>query len=274
MSGSVTAVHFTDGAIVRRGQLLFTIDPRPFMAALAEARAAVMAARSELALAQADLGRAQRLLSVEAVSRSDVDRLNARVQAANASLAAAQARVQSRNSTSSSPRSARRSRVAFPTGGSMPAILSRAAAAAPKSLLTTINALDPIYFTFDASEALFLKARRARESGGGELGRRDPPAGRSRLSLARPARLHRQWHRPESGTIRARAVVANPTQFLTPGMFGNMRLSTSAVRRRAARPGCGGPDRPGAQDRAGRRQGRHGGAAPGRPSGRWSAGFA
>src|SRR5688500_14871762 len=96
VSGAVVGVHFTEGAVVRQGQLLFTIDPRPFAAALAEARAAVQGARSDLALAQADLGRAIRLLDVDAVSRSDVDRLRAKVQATQAALAAADARVRAR----------------------------------------------------------------------------------------------------------------------------------------------------------------------------------
>ena len=81
VSGAVVGVHFTDGAVVHQGQLLFTIDPRPFVAALAEARAAVASARSDLSLAEADYGRAARLLAADAVSRSDVDRLRARVQA-------------------------------------------------------------------------------------------------------------------------------------------------------------------------------------------------
>ena len=58
VSGAIVGVHFTDGAVVHQGQLLFTIDPRPFVAALAEARAAVASARSDLALAQTDYGRA------------------------------------------------------------------------------------------------------------------------------------------------------------------------------------------------------------------------
>jgi multidrug efflux pump subunit AcrA (membrane-fusion protein) len=96
VSGAVTGVHFRDGEVVRAGQLLFTIDARPFAAALAEARAGIQSAQSELALAREDLGRALRLLEVEAVSRSDVDRLQARVRTGEAALAAAQARVQSR----------------------------------------------------------------------------------------------------------------------------------------------------------------------------------
>jgi multidrug efflux pump subunit AcrA (membrane-fusion protein) len=62
VSGQIDAIHFTDGAIVRKGQLLFTVDPRPFAAALAEARAGVATAQAELNLAELNLGRARRLL--------------------------------------------------------------------------------------------------------------------------------------------------------------------------------------------------------------------
>jgi multidrug efflux system membrane fusion protein len=93
VSGQIVGVHVTDGQVVRKGQLLFTIDPRPFTAALAEARAGIATAQAELALAETTLGRARRLLAAEAVSQSDVDRLTAAAQSARAALAAAQARV-------------------------------------------------------------------------------------------------------------------------------------------------------------------------------------
>jgi multidrug efflux pump subunit AcrA (membrane-fusion protein) len=93
VSGQVIGVHFTDGQIVQKGQLLFTLDPRPFGAALAEARASVASAQSDLSLAEINLGRARRLLEAEAVSQSDVDRLTANVRSAQAALAAALARV-------------------------------------------------------------------------------------------------------------------------------------------------------------------------------------
>jgi RND family efflux transporter MFP subunit len=96
-------------------------------------------------------------------------------------------------------------------------------------MLTTINALDPIYFNFDASEALFLKARRARESG----------AAPSNVEIRLQDETDYRWHGrldftdngldTRSGTIRLRAVVSNANQFLTPGMFGNMRLSTGGA---------------------------------------------
>jgi RND family efflux transporter MFP subunit len=227
VSGAIVGVHFTDGAVVRQGQLLFTIDPRPFAAALAEARAAVASARSDLALAQTDYGRATRLLAVDAVSRSDVDRLRARVQAAQAALAAASARVQGRSldvgfTQVLAPISGRISDRRIDSGN----LVQGGGSGAEGTLLTTINALDPIYFNFDASEALFLKARRAREGGAA------PSGVEIRLQDENDFRWHGRLDFADngldtrSGTIRLRAVVANPTQFLTPGMFGNMRLST------------------------------------------------
>src|SRR5690606_36394761 len=96
VSGQLVGVHFTDGQIVRKGQLLFTIDPRPFAAALAEARAEAASALSDLALAETNLARANRLVADDAVSQSDLDQLGARLHAASAALAAADARARSR----------------------------------------------------------------------------------------------------------------------------------------------------------------------------------
>ena len=231
LSGAIVGVHFQDGAVVRRGQLLFTIDARPFAAALAEARAAVGGARSELNLARADLGRATRLLDVDAVSRSDVDRLRARVQAAEASLAAADARVRSRQldvtfTQVRAPISGRISDRRIDAGN----LVAGGPAGGEATLLTTINALDPMYFTFDASEALFLKARRAREDGGAatevviRLQDETDYRWRGRLDFTDNGLDTR------SGTIRLRAVVGNGRQFLTPGMFGNLRLAAGGSR--------------------------------------------
>ncbi|MEO5774443.1 MAG: efflux RND transporter periplasmic adaptor subunit [Sphingomicrobium sp.] len=229
VSGAIVGVHFQDGAFVRQGQLLFTLDPRPFSAAVAEASAAAQGARSDLALAQADLGRATRLLAVEAVSRSDVDRLRARVQAAQASLAATEARIRARSLDLSftqvrAPISGRISDRRIDAGN-----IVEGGGSGGGTLLTTINALDPIYFSFDASEALFLKARRSQESGAGpsavEIRLQDEPDYRWRGHLD----FTDNGLDSRSGTIRLRAVLDNPKQFLTPGMFGNMRLATSGA---------------------------------------------
>jgi len=230
VSGAVTAVHFKDGAVVRAGQLLFSIDQRPFAAALAEARAGLASAESDLALTRANLDRANRLVAEDAVSKSDVDQLTARVRAANAALAAAQARVRARAldiefAQVRAPISGRISDRRIDAGNLV------AAGDTNGTLLTTINALDPIYFTFDASEALFLKTKRARASG--------TVASPVEVKLQDEAEYRRSGRLdftdngldPRSGTARGRAVLANRDLFLTPGMFGNMRLSSSGSTR-------------------------------------------
>ncbi|MEP9400466.1 efflux RND transporter periplasmic adaptor subunit [Sphingomonas sp. VNH70] len=221
VSGAITAVHFTDGAIVRKGQLLFTIDPRPYAASLAEARASVAGAESDLALARANLDRANRLAAEDAVSRSDLDQLGARVRAAQAALVAAQARVRAR------ALDVEFTQVRAPIGGRIsdrridPGNLVSAGDTGG-TLLTTINALDPIYFAFDASEGLFLKSKRAGAQGAAVEVRLQDEA-----RYTRTGRLDFTDNGldPRSGTVRGRAVLANPDLFLTPGMFGNMRLA-------------------------------------------------
>jgi multidrug efflux system membrane fusion protein len=228
VSGAIAAIHFTDGQIVRQGQPLFTIDPRPYRAALAEARASAASARSDLALARLELERAGRLVDVEAVSQSEIDRLRARVNAANAALAGADARIAARAldvefTVVRAPLSGRISDRQIDAGNLV------SAGDAGGTLLTTINALDPVYFTFQGSEALFLKTKRE----GGDKG----AAVEVRLQDESDYRWKGQLDftdnglDPRSGTIRARASFRNPEMFLTPGMFGNMRLSTGQTAR-------------------------------------------
>ena len=222
VSGQIVGVHFTDGQIVRQGQLLFTIDPRPFTAALAEARASVASTQAELSLAQTDLGRAQRLLAEQAVSQSNVDQIVARVRSSQAALAAAQARVRSRQLD------VEFAYVRAPIGGKVSdrRIDPGNLVATGETLLTTINALDPIYFSFDVPESLFLKSARARQAG-------DASGQVTEIRLQDEATYNWKGRldftdngiSQNSGTVRARAVVPNPDHFLAPGMFGNMRLA-------------------------------------------------
>ena len=228
VSGAITAIHFTDGQIVRQGQPLFTIDPRPYRAALSEARAAAASARSDLALARLELERAGRLVDVEAVSQSEIDRLRARVNAANAALAGADARIAARAldvefTVVRAPLSGRISDRQIDAGNLV------SAGDAGATLLTTINALDPIYFTFQGSEALFLKAKREAADKGAtvEVRLQDESDYRWKGQLD----FTDNGLDPRSGTIRARASFTNPEMFLTPGMFGNMRLSTGQTTR-------------------------------------------
>ena len=234
VSGAVTGLHFRDGAIVHRGDLLFTIDPRPFAAALAEATANVASARSALALARSDYARVRALTGDEAVAASEADALRAKVESAAAALAAAQARQQARALDVSftqvrAPISGRVSSRRVDIGN-----LVSGDAGTSATLLTTINALDPIYFGFDASEGLFLKAQRAdllqksaagRASTAVEVRLQDEAAYRWKGKLD----FADNGLDPRSGTIRLRATFANPGLFLTPGMFGNMRLASGGT---------------------------------------------
>lgn len=226
VSGQLVGIHFKDGDIVKQGQLLFTIDPRPFTAALAEVQAQVASASTALNLARADLARASRLIPDQAVSAEEIDSLKAKVQSAQAQLAAAQAQVRSRALNVEFTRivapvtgriSDRRIDVGNQVAGDSPA---------SATVLTTINALDPIYFTFDGSEALYLKQKRQAEGQGQEVEIRLQDEAdykwRGRVDFTDNAIQN------GSGTIRGRAVIANPGYFLTPGMFGNMRMNGGA----------------------------------------------
>lgn len=228
VSGQIVGVHFKDGEIVQQGQLLFSIDQRPYQAAYAEAQAGLASATSELALARADLARAQRLVGDSAISKSDIDQLQARVRAGTANVAGAQARVALKSlelefTEVRSPITGRVSDRRVDPGN-----LVMSGEAGNGTRLTTINALDPIYFTFDASEALYLKAMRAQE----------PSAVQSQVEVRLQDEPDYTWRGkldftdngidPRSGTIRMRAVIENPKLFLTPGLFGNMRLASGS----------------------------------------------
>lgn len=227
VSGAITQIFFRDGDHVRAGQPLFVVDPRPYRAALAEAQAEVASARSALALARSDYDRVAGLTGDEVMAASEVDQLRTRVRSATAALAAAQARQNLRAldvefATVRAPISGRISDRRVDVGN-----LVSGDNGANATLLTTINAVDPIYFTFDASEALFLKTQR-------ERARSEEPA---RVQVRLQDEADYRWDGvldftdngldPRSGTIRVRAVLANPDGFLTPGMFGNMRLAES-----------------------------------------------
>lgn len=227
VSGQLQALHFKDGDIIRKGQLLFTIDQRPFLAALAEARARAASAQTQLALARSELARASRLIDDEAVSQEEVDTLRAAARSAEAGVAAAQAVVRQRAldvefTQVRAPVTGRISDRRVDIGNLV---------SANESLLTTVLALDPIYFSFDGSEALYLKSLREKQAGGGaeqqvEIRLQDEAS----YSWKGKVDFTDNAIDPGSGTLRGRAVVSNPDYFLTPGMFGNMRLTASGTR--------------------------------------------
>ena len=221
VSGQLVGIHFKDGDIVKRGQLLFSIDPRPFTAALAEVQAQVASASTALALARSELARASRLIPDQAVSAEEIDELKAKVRSSQAQLAAAEAQVRARKldvefAQVRAPITGRASDRRVDIGNQV-----AGDSAASATVLTTVNALDPIYFAFEGSEALYLKHRR--QQGTAQLVeiRLQDESGynwRGRVDFTDNA------IDDGSGTIRGRAVIANSEYFLVPGMFGDMRL--------------------------------------------------
>ena len=228
VSGALTGIYFKDGEIVKQGQLLFRIDPRPFAAALAEAKAREASALSSVQLAKSALARATRLIADEAVSAEEIDTLRANLRAAEAAVGATRAQVTARAldvefTQVRSPITGRVSDRRADVGN-----LVAGGEASSATLLTTVYALDPIYFSFDGSEALYLKARR------------DGDSAKDRVEIQLQDETDYRWKGkvdfsdnridPGAGTIRGRAIVANPGYFLTPGMFGSMRLASGATR--------------------------------------------
>ncbi len=228
VSGQIVRVHFTDGQIVRQGAPLFTIDSRTYRAALAQSQAEVARASSALALSRSNLARAQRLVAEDAVAATEVDRLRAEVRNNEAALAAARAAVSARSidvgfTTVRAPISGRISDRRIDAGN-----LVSGGGGTNATLLTTINAVDPLYFEFSGSESLFLKGRREGMANGTQVDIRL----QDEADYMRHGKLDFTDNGldPASGTIRARAVVPNADGFLAPGLFGRMRLATGGTR--------------------------------------------
>jgi RND family efflux transporter MFP subunit len=229
VDGVLDSIHFRDGALVRPGDLLFVIDPRPYEAVLDGARADVVRAETRVELATTDFTRGQSLFAIRGISQEEFDR---RVQArkeAEAALIVARAaeRVAALN--------VEFTRVRAPIGGrisqkfvSVGNVISGGQASS--TLLTTIVAVDPIQFMFDASESDYLKYNRMNASGERRTSRDAPNPVRIRL-LDEPSFTHvgtmdfvDNRIDAATGTIRGRALVPNPGGFLTPGQFGRLQL--------------------------------------------------
>jgi RND family efflux transporter MFP subunit len=219
VSGAIQSVHFQDGQVVRQGELLFVIDPRPYAAELAHANAQVAGARAQLANADAELKRAQALVGARLVSEAEAEvRVAAQLSAA-AAVAAAEASVQTADLNLSF------TRVTAPLAGraSYRRLAPGNIVTADTTVLTTIVTENPIRFLFDVPESALLKYKRDSDGARAspvEIRLQDETDYRwkGRVDFLDNA-LDRS-----SGTIRLRAVVDNPDGFISPGMFGQMRL--------------------------------------------------
>lgn len=229
VGGTLTEIHFRDGQLVNKGDLLFSIDPRPYEIKLAQARAQLQNAKSRLELANNQLSRAQALNRNQFASQEVVDqRINERA-AAQASVDDAQSRIRDAEldleyTKVKAPFTGRIGARQVSIGG---LIAGSRAQTSPTTLLATIVSLDPIYLDFDISEQEYLTFMRGRQ------GQKAPMANKVDVSLSDEADFGRQGTldfldnalNRSSGTIRARATVANPDLLLSPGQFGRVRLA-------------------------------------------------
>jgi RND family efflux transporter MFP subunit len=226
VTGQIVRIAFRDGAFVRAGDLLFVIDPRPFDAALAQAKADALRAKATADLAQSNFARTDTLMNQNAVSREEFDTAKAAAAQAVAGLASAQATVQARVLDVSF------TRVTTPISGRMSdrRVDIGAFVSAGSTPMTTVVTLDPIYFVFTGSEAVYLKYQRANQAGTRPSSRVSPNPVDIRLADEHEYRWKGRMNFVDnvidtgSGTIRGRAEIRNPQGFLTPGMFGHMRL--------------------------------------------------
>ncbi|UXH78309.1 efflux RND transporter periplasmic adaptor subunit [Roseateles amylovorans] len=231
VAGTLDKVHFREGQLVKKGDPLFTIDPRPFAAEVARAEAQVAAARTAADLSKSDLGRAEKLVAIQGVSQQEIDQLKSAVRNGDANIKAAeaalvQARLNLEFTQVKAPVTGRSSR-ANVTPGNLVTI--------GDPVLTTIVSSDRVYAYFDASEATFLKYVQATRAGNMPSQRTQP--NKVLLGLANEQGYPHEGRmdfvdnrlNPATASIRGRAVFDNKDGYFTPGLFARVKLVGSGA---------------------------------------------
>ena len=230
VNGFIDKVAFEDGQIVKEGDLLFQIDPRPFDAEVARDEASLAVAKARAKRAAADLLRAEKLISGKTITQEEYDQTIADAAESSASVKVAEA------SLTSSKLNREFSTVTAPIGGRMGrAMITKgnlvSSSAANATLLTTIVPVDPIYAYFDVDEPTLLHhARRAPD--------RSRPMIPVEMQLADEVGFPHQGQidfvdnqvDPATGTIRVRGVFPNADGTVLPGMFARVRIRSAQKR--------------------------------------------
>ncbi|MDB5599916.1 MAG: efflux transporter periplasmic adaptor subunit [Xanthobacteraceae bacterium] len=228
VAGTVLSVHFREGALVRQGDLLVTIDPAPYAAEVERAEAQVVAAEARVSLAKGELERGEQLWSTRNVSQRDLDqRVNAHREA-QGNLRSAQAGVTSAklNLTYTEVRAP----VAGRVGRSEITVGNQIAAGPGVSYLTTLVSVNPIYASFNADEQVVIKALKSLSVSGDAYAQieRIPVQMGTGMNDGTPItgklQLVDNQVDAKSGTIRVRAVFDNADGGLIPGQFARLRL--------------------------------------------------
>lgn len=218
--GTIVAVHFKDGALVKKGDPLFTIDPRPYQAEVDRAAAQVAAAKARAIYTSTDAARADRLLADNAIAKRDYDEKQnasreaaAGVKAAEAALEAAQVNLGYTKVTA--PVTGRVSRAELTVGN----VVSTGASA---PLLTTLVSVSPIYASFDVDEQTYLqylgRDRNTRVPVSLGLANEDGYSRKGAITSV-DNRLD-----TSSGTIRVRATIDNADGALVPGLYARVKV--------------------------------------------------
>ena len=230
VAGTVQGVHFREGALVKAGDLLLTIDPAPYQADVDRADAQVFAAQSRLANARSNYARAKQLLADHAISQREYDdSLNTQSEA-DANLRSAQAQLQTAKlslgyTQVKAPVSGRVGKLEITTGN-----LVAAGPGAP--VLTTLVSVSPIYASFDADEQIVTRALSELPAGASARAQIEkiPVQMGTVADTATPIAGHLQLVDNQvdarSGTVRVRAVFDNADGALMPGQFAHLRMGT------------------------------------------------
>jgi multidrug efflux system membrane fusion protein len=235
VSGYLDKIHFTDGQVVKEGDLLFTIDKRPFQTALDQAKANVRRARADLAFAETDLERAQQLVRDKTITQQTYDQRTQVKKVAEASVAAQEAAV--RSAELDLEFTELRAPVTGRIGDRRVSIgnLVAGGTSGTPTLLATIVSTDPIWFEFTFDESSYLRYQRmAAKSDGNDIATRDGST-QVRLKLidendfAHVGRMDfiDNVIDKATGTIRGRAVFVNRATIFTPGMFARVQVPGS-----------------------------------------------
>jgi multidrug efflux system membrane fusion protein len=223
VAGAVQSVHFREGALVKAGDLLVTIDPAPYQAEADRAAADVAAAQARLTFSRSEQARAQRLWDDHAIAERELDeRKNAGLEAdarlRSAAAALQTARLSLGYTQVRAPVAGRIGRVEVTVGN-----LVAAGPGAP--VLTTLVSVSPIYASFDADEqALDRAGARAAQ---GAIAVRMGTAGQEDTPYAGKLQLVDNQVDARSGTVRVRAVFDNADGLLVPGQFARIRMGHS-----------------------------------------------
>ena len=223
VGGTIDKVHFTDGALVRKGDLLFSIDPRPFEAEAARAQSQLTSVKARFELAQSELARAQRLLDSQAVSKQEVDQLAASQRTSQADIQGAEAalriaRLNIEYAQVRAPIAGRVSRAGITTGN----VVNE------QSVLTTIAGVSKVYAYFDGSERTYLRLKEAKAGG---------KAPKVRMALLDEQGFPHEGEvdfvdnrlNPQTGAIRMRATFDNAAGRFTPGLTARLRMESAAA---------------------------------------------